>query len=344
MEDEGMKRLVAFIMAITLTFSGFGIKPKEIKADEETEKAIALGETNRQCMLRTQPYKNAEVAAELPQNTLVYLEGNIVNEFGNNWFQISYFGKTMYCFSDNINNHEHVYDVLVDDGSDQEVYACKCGAIEEEINGAANTFVPAIAVPVIAETVKDLAFLAGVYLGSRIVAEHVLPVIVTEAGSVVTITKEKFEELLAEKNDGDNSEEKKYFKATIMTKENTDSLELIDYEHPLSLDEACDYVDSLLQINGAYGRLNRFSINACNIYTPNDEDAEKLCQKIIGCQKNSITKYGNKKGVSSIFDLHSQKYVNGSYLHYHLFRFDNKSIVHILFGSPLSLVTDIPEI
>lgn len=339
-----MKRLIAFIMAITLTISSVGIKPKEIKAEEEIEKAMVLGETNRQCMLRTQPYKNAEVVAELPEDTLVYLEGNIVNELGNNWFEISYFGKTTYCFSENISNHEHVYDVLVDDGSDQEVYACKCGAIEEEINGTTNTFVPAIAAPVIAETVKDLAFLAGVYLGSRIVAKHVLPIMVTEAGSVVTITKEKFDELLAEKNSEDNSEGKKYFKATILTKEDADSLELIDYEYPLSLDEACDYVDSLLQMNGAYGRLNRFSINACNIYTSNNEDAEELCQKIIGCQRNSITKYGNKKGISRIFDLHSQKYVNGSYLHYHLFRFDDKSIVHILFGNPISLITDIPEI
>ena len=68
-----MKRLIAFIMAITLTISSVGIKPKEIKAEEEIEKAMVLGETNRQCMLRTQPYKNAEVVAELPELSLIHI-------------------------------------------------------------------------------------------------------------------------------------------------------------------------------------------------------------------------------------------------------------------------------
>ena len=311
-------------------------------AESTEEEDIVIVESVSDCKLKKEPSKYSDIAVSIPKGTLLYSTGSIVNDKEHVWFKISYFGNTVYCYSNNIKEHVHSYDVLISEEFSEDRYSCKCGQLDTE-DGLINTFAPALAVGIpLAELGYDALLATGIYVGARIASKYVVPVMINEAGALISITAEELEEKVKKLSENNNSDENEdsndaiFYKCQILSSENSDTLELIDFSNPLSMNEACNFVDSTLCVAGAFGRLKKFSVSVCNIYTVEDKNAIALCEKIKSCGNNTINKYGDKTGNEYIYDVHSQKYIEGSYCHYHLFNsFDQKSVVHILYGNML---------
>lgn len=333
------KKIISIIMSLSLIFTTAFFIPEKVEASSSDD--VLLGMTiEDDCKLRTEPSKHSDVVANLPADTLLYLTGWADNSYGNIWFEVSYFGKTVYCFSDNIEEHVHEFDVEIsnEDGSES-CYVCECGMLDSE-SGMQPTFVPAIVGGGLAgagalEAGAAAVAAAGAYYGARMISKYVVPVILNEAGSLISTTSEAIESLISEKTKESETEDnsgKKYFKAIII-KNTTDSIELIDYSTPMEKEEACEYIDTLSATTGIYGRLKDFSIKACNIYTPLESDAVALCDKLLSCKNNAFDLYGRSDQSEGV-EI-NRRYINGSYQHYHLFNGGKKSVVHILFGNPL---------
>lgn len=348
------KRMVSAMLVLLLLFNVIGGEYTIVQtyaAGMEKGSDIVLGETKLSCKLRENPSKYADVTVILPEDTLVYITGFVTNEKENVWYTVSYYGETKYLFSENVNEHKHVYDIPVSDSeNDNECRVCECGSIECNANDVTQTVIPAIVGGALtAETaVGAVLGLSALYYGLREIAGQLIPVMVNQAGALVSVTVEELERALEKygNQEGANDDERKLYFPAKLIKSDKDTVQLVDFSKALSMDEACDYVDSVLNVEGAFGRFGQFvtKVSFCNIYTLDVGNAESLCNKIISCSKNGINSFGNSNNLDC-FELNAGKNVNATYKHFHLHNsFDQKATVHVLFGKPLYLVKNAPKI
>lgn len=350
-----MKRLISMLvifsmMLTSVSVSAFADNATSVTADD-IENTV-YGETVYRCKLRCEPSKDADAICEIPAGELLYMVGSVVNSWDHVWYEINYFGNKVYCYSENVVEHTHVYDIPVEDSENSNVdcYICACGNIDCSYSGTTNTFLPMVGIAIGAEEVTTALAFVGAYYGTRIVGKHLIPVMVNKAGSLVSITSDQLRKAIsqAEDDNGSSDGEKVYFPATVLIGNRNDSVELFNLSSPMDIDEACDYLDCrVLAAKGAFrGGFGSFAkkVNFCNIYTYDITHAEALCRKLVSCQKNSLNKYGSHR-LTGVFEINCAEKLDGTYKHFHVFNnYDEAANCHIFFGDAMTNITKFPDI
>lgn len=379
-----LRKILSLILVTTITTSALFATPLAVEASTETSidtSSLVLMETTQDTVLRSEPSKNGTVVTNLPADTLVYVTGSTRNSHENVWFEVQYFDQTLYCFSERLTEHEHDY---ILETSDNPNYAiCECGAIKESglveqelalaTASASLIFAGVIylyslicankdtirdAVSDLTYTTADVLNTIGTY-GVRYIQETgtLMYIRINEAGIAVSVTFDKFREYLKRNQSNNESSDKKYYPAMVLLSTNhNDSIFIPNLSKGMTIDEACDYMDKVLQMNGAFGSYRNFvkpnkdvdiNLKMCNIYTVLQPDAKALCEKIVQCGKNQITTYGTssiKNGGAGLYETNKGRNMPGTYNHYHLHNvfqqddttIDEKACPHVFFGDMLT--------
>lgn len=88
-----LKRLLSFILAITITSTSLCTSLRKVEASQITDESYEIMETQEKTPLKSDYYKEGETVAELPAETLVYVTKSITNSHGNKWYVVNYFGE-----------------------------------------------------------------------------------------------------------------------------------------------------------------------------------------------------------------------------------------------------------
>ena len=192
---------------------------------------------------------------------------------------------------------------------------------------------------------------AGSY-GLRMVGDLIIPIRINLAGVAVSVTAKEFDDYMQEQ-DSNESHDKKYYPAAVLhNAKGDDSVMFFSKKAAMTLDEACDYIDNTLALQGAFTRKYfKFADNGnkfCNVYTLSKDDAEELCEQVVKCKKNLIAEWGRSTIKDNGAGLHeceqnSEARVLGTYEHFHLHQKVGANYVkacsHIFYGDPIMTLT-----
>lgn len=367
-----LRKILSLILVTTITTSALFATPLAVEASTETSidtSSLVLMESTQDTVLRSEPSKNGAVVADLPVDTLVYVTGFKTNTHDNLWFEVQYFDQTLYCFSERLTEHEHEF--TIENSTNPNYYFCECGAFEDRsttrrtVTGVDDAvivsgiifFLVASAVGLMQKNAAasgyapdDFFNTVGSY-GVRYIEDQALLTFIriNAAGAVISVSVNEFQKYMKEhqKENDDDSGEKKYFPATLIAQNNgNDSLLIPDFTKAMSLEEACDFIDQTVSMSGAFGNLRQFmetQIQCCNVYTWTQADAEQLCRQVVQCNRNPINWYGSSKYPDGVNrpDRNANWSVVGSYMHYHLHNAfseteSHRACPHILYGDMIT--------
>lgn len=367
-----LRKILSLILITTITTSSLFAAPLPVDASTEASidtSSLVLMETTQDTVLRSEPSKHGTVVANLPVDTLVYVTGSKSNSHNNLWFEVQYFDQTLYCFSEKLTEHKHEF--VIENSSNPNFYFCECGAykdcsdmqrtftgVDDAVIVSGLIFLLLTAATSLAQngetgfsySPSDIYDTIGSY-GVRYIEDQALLTFIqiNTAGAVINVTVNEFQEYIKknQKENDDDSGDKKYFPATLIAQNNgNDSLLIPDFTNAMSLEEACDFIDQTVSRDGAFGNLHQFmetQIQCCNVYTWTQADAEQLCRQVIQCNRNPINWYGSSKYPKGVNrpDRNANWSVVGSYMHYHLHNAfsdteSHRACPHILYGDMIT--------
>lgn len=318
------KRIIVLLLCVCILFGG--IVPG---VDVEAKTEEILMETIDETPVRKEAKEKSEKYDVIKAGTLVTVVDCVKNSSGNYWYRICYGEKYAYVYSAHLAVHECEYNIDYS-SEDEEILFCECGAASAEssgiqpasITGLALAGGGAVAVPGIGELILG----GAVIVGSYYLLKHTVYFLVNAVGNIEIISMREAEDIQDEYSD--NPEDEDTYHPAIILKEK-DAL-LIIWSNEMDIDTAVEYLNLITT-----GNLNSKEIMT-NVYTREEDDAERLAQYTVRKLPWKFQAYGNSRGFRMCeIDQKDGQPREGHYKHFHLFGWnDLKELPHIFFGEP----------
>ena len=317
------KKIIAVLLCVCTLF---GCIVPGLESDAKGNEYVM--ETVDETPVRKEAKEKSGKYATIKPGTMVTVVDCVKNKSGNLWYKIYYGENYAYVYSSHLRIHECEYNIDYS-SENQKMLLCECGAANIERSGIQQTFAGLALAgggAVAAAGIGELLLAEAVILGSYYLLKEIVYFVVNEVGTIEIVSPLEAEDI-KNKHSDEPEDNDKYYPAIILKEK--DAL-LIVWSNEMNLSTATQYLDLI-----STGNLNSKEIMT-NVYTRDEDDAEKLAQNAVRKMPWKFQAYGNSKGFRMCeIDKNNGAPRDGHYSHFHLFGWnDLKELPHIFFGSP----------